>query len=55
MGTLEEGHHAAIKIGGTFSYRTIEYIFLLKLAFSRVIFSKWAGSNPFTNEKFVIC
>ena len=54
-GTLADGQHAAIKIGGTFTQRTIEYMFLLKLAFNRVYFYKWIGSNAFTNDKYVVC
>jgi len=49
MGTLAEGQNAFIKIGGTFRLRTIEYVYLMKLAFCKVYFYKWIGSNCFSN------
>ena len=54
-GTLADGQSALIKIGSTFTQRTIEYMYLLKLSFSRLTFFKWIGSNIFTCDKYVIC
>lgn len=42
-------------MGGSFTQKTVEYLFLLKLAFSRIYLHKNILSNPFSNEKYVIC
>jgi hypothetical protein len=52
---LDEGSNAFLKIGGTFTQKTIEYLFLLKLSFSKVFLFKWMGENCFTNDKWVVC
>ena len=54
-GVLGEGQHAIIKTGGTFTSKSIEYIFLLKLAFQKVYFHKSNMGNPFTSHKYLVC
>ena len=54
-GILNDGQHALLKIGGTYTLKSIEYVFLLKLAFNRVTLHKNLISNPFSNEKYVVC
>lgn len=52
---LNDGQHAILKMGGSFTPKTIEYIFLLKLAFNRVYLHKSILSNPFSNDKYIVC
>lgn len=55
LNTLADGQHAIIRVKGTFTHKTSEYIFLLKMAFLRVNFQKNIISNPFSYDKYVIC
>lgn len=55
LSILAEGQHAVLRIRGSFTHKTSEYIYLLKMAFSRINFHKNIISNPFTHDKYVIC
>jgi hypothetical protein len=55
MSILGDGQHGILRIRGTYTHKTSEYIFLLKLAFNRVYLVKNILSNPFTNDKYIIC
>ena len=55
LSILAEGQHAVLRIKGSFTHKTSEYIYLLKMAFNRLNFQKNLLSNPFTHDKYVIC
>lgn len=55
MSTLADGQNAIIRVKSTFTHKTSEYIFLLKMAFNRINFQKNIISNPFSHDKYVIC
>lgn len=55
LNILAEGQHAILRIKGSFTHKTSEYIYLLKMAFTRVNFHKNILSNPFTHDKYVLC
>lgn len=53
---LRDGQTAILKIRGSYSHRTSEYLFLLKLVFSdRLLMHKNIASNPFSSHKYFIC
>lgn len=55
MSILGDGQHAILKFRGTYTHKTSEYLFMLKLAFNKVHMAKHILSNPFTNDRYIIC
>lgn len=55
LSVLADGQSAIIRVRGTFTQKTSEMIYLLKLCFQRINFVKNIFSNPLTHDKYVIC
>lgn len=52
---LGNGQNAMIKIRGTMRHKTIDYLFLFKLVFSKITLIKPAFSNFLSPEKYLFC
>ena len=54
-GILADGQTAILKLCGSFRHKTFEYLYMLKLVFSKVSLTKTFGSNPFTPDSYLVC
>lgn len=54
-GVLGNGQNALLKVRGTMRHKTIDFLFLFKLIFSKITLVKPAFSNFLSSEKYLFC